>query len=72
MVSDLERAALIGQNADICSEGVTKMLDLMRDSVQQVRTRIHAADIQLTSAVETLVADSTLEGLAKIRSVNGK
>ncbi len=72
LVRGLERSALVGQHADICSEGVTKALDRMRDSVQQVRARVHAADIQLTTAVETVIADSALEELAKIRSVNGK
>ena len=69
VVGDLERAVLVEQHANICSEGVTKTLELMRDGVLQVRTRFHAADIQLTAAVEKLIADSTLTGM-KIRPNN--
>ena len=70
VVSDLERAELVGQHASICSEGVTKTLEMMRGSVQQVRMRMHAADIQLTAAVETLITDSIMGGLKKNGSQN--
>ena len=63
VVVGLERAVLVEQQSSICSDGISKTLEMMRESVQQVRTRVHAADIQLTAAVETLIADSTLTGL---------
>ena len=71
VVHDLERSVLIERGASICSEGVARTLELMmRDSVQQVRTRVHAAHTQLIAAVETLSAESTLEELKKNRSAN--
>jgi hypothetical protein len=67
VVVDLERSVLVQQQSSICADGVSRALEMMRESVQQVRTRVHAADIQLTAAVETLIADSTLTG-SKTRS----
>jgi len=49
---------------------VMRTLELMRDSVQHVRMRMHAADIQLTAAVETLITDSMIGGLKKNGSQN--
>jgi len=60
IVRDLERAGMAEEHARICSDGVTKPLALMRESVNQVRRRMHAADVQLTSAVDSLMADSLL------------
>jgi len=71
VVRNLERSVLIERGARICSEGIARTLELMtRDSVQQVRTRVHAAHTQLIAAVETLSAESTLEELKKNRSAN--
>ena len=60
IVRHLERAGMAEEHARICSDGVTKPLALMRESVNQVRRRMHAADVQLTSAVDSLMADSLL------------
>ena len=61
VVRDLERAGLVEQHAQICSDGITRTLASMRESVQQVRTRAHAADVQLTAAAEALMAESMLD-----------
>jgi len=61
VVRDLERAGLVEQHAQTCSDGITRTLALMRESVQQVRTRVHAADVQLTAAAEALMAESMLD-----------
>ena len=61
VVRDLERSEIVEQQASICSEGVTKTLALMRESVDQVRRHVHAADVQLTYAVEALMFDSLLD-----------
>ena len=47
--------------------GVTKTLALMRESVDQVRRHVHAADVQLSTAVEALMFDSILDGKEKVQ-----
>ena len=49
-VHELERAALIQQQASACSEGVAKTLALMRDGLTRVRQDVHAADLNLRMA----------------------
>ena len=61
VASGLERAALIQERASLCSDGVARTLQMMRTSVEQVRRRVHAADVQLIAAVEALMADTILE-----------
>ena len=60
-VRQLERTALRVEQALTLSEGIKKALTLMNEGLQQVRTRTHAADVQLTAAVDALQADTLLK-----------
>jgi len=57
VVRDLERAGMVEEHARACSDGVTKTLALMRESIDEVRRHMHAADVQLTTAVDALMFD---------------
>lgn len=59
------RSEIVEQQAGICSDGITKTLALMRESADQVRRHVHAADVQLTTDVEALMFDSILDGKEK-------
>ena len=66
VVRGLERSGVVADRASACSDGITKTLALMRESVNQVRRHVHAADVQLTSAVESLMADSLFDEEEKV------
>ena len=66
VVRGLERSGMLAEQASICSDGVAKALAVMRESVDQVRRHVHAADVQLTTAVDTLMFDSMFDDKEKI------
>jgi hypothetical protein len=61
VVRELERAGMVAEHATTCSDGIQKTLALMQESVNQVRRRMHAADVQLTTAIEALMFDSMFD-----------
>ena len=65
VVRGLERSGLVSEHARACSDGISKTLALMCEGVDQVRRHVHAADVQLTTAVEALMFDSVTDGREK-------
>ena len=66
VVRGLEHSVMVEEHARIFSDGVTKTLALMRESVDKLRRHVHAADLQLTAAVEALTFDSMFEEKEKV------
>ncbi|HEY2524166.1 MAG TPA: hypothetical protein VGI29_03840 [Candidatus Binataceae bacterium] len=60
VVSKLEREALVTLHASTLSEGITKTLEMMKGTLEEVRTQTHAADSQLGAAVDALTFDILL------------
>jgi len=59
-VQGLERTALRAQQAQMLSDRVEDVLALMEKTVAEMRSQVHAADVQLTAATEALMAESVL------------
>ena len=59
-VQGLERTALRAQQAQMLSDRVEDVLALMEKTVAEMRSQVHAADVQLTAATEALMVESVL------------
>jgi hypothetical protein len=57
----MERAVLLVQQSEMLHDRVEELKGLMETAVEQMRSRVHEADIQHAVAAESLMVQSVLQ-----------